>query len=173
MPRSTSVSRRAPFPDRLDAAAALASRYFATRGPATLKDFTWWSGLPAADARRALAAIGSSHGRSADGQQLHWRDDDVAPLGARPRADFVQCYDEAIISYTESRGILATGGVAFPTPRHLDGFVHVVLLDGRLLGHWRRGRSGSVDIRPARRLAAAEREAVEEARERYVRFTGH
>ena len=41
------------------ARAELARRYFATRGPATLRDFAWWSGLPMADARAGLAAAQS------------------------------------------------------------------------------------------------------------------
>jgi hypothetical protein len=67
---------------------------------------------------------------------------------------------------------LATDRVDFPAPRHLDGFVHVILLDGRLLGHWRSGYGGSIDIRPARQLTEAERSTVEKARQQYVRFTG-
>ena len=31
--------------------AELATRYFTGHGPATVQDFAWWSGLPAADAR--------------------------------------------------------------------------------------------------------------------------
>ena len=40
-----------PALDRDAALAELARRYFTTRGPATLRDFVWWSGLTVADAR--------------------------------------------------------------------------------------------------------------------------
>ncbi|MCX9077598.1 MAG: winged helix DNA-binding domain-containing protein, partial [Candidatus Methanoperedens sp.] len=54
-----------PLPDAKsrapeDGAAELARRYFASRGPATLKDFIWWSGLAAADARAGLEAVKSA-----------------------------------------------------------------------------------------------------------------
>jgi hypothetical protein len=42
--------------DRDEALAELARRYFTSHGPATLQDFTWWSGLLAADARRGVEA---------------------------------------------------------------------------------------------------------------------
>ena len=85
----------------------------------------------------------------------------------------MQCYDEVIISYTESRDVLATP-VAFPVPRHIDGFTHVVLLDGCLLGHWRvrRERGGRVDVetRLQRPLDDDARRALDDAISRYHRF---
>lgn len=48
------LDHRAPdsraLPERDQALAELAGRYFRSRGPATVEDFTWWSGLTAADA---------------------------------------------------------------------------------------------------------------------------
>ena len=46
-----------PNPRRLerdDALAEFAFRYFAARGPATIRDFSWWSSLTLTDARRGL-----------------------------------------------------------------------------------------------------------------------
>src|ERR1051325_713920 len=41
--------------EREEALAEIAKRYFTSHGPATLQDFVWWSGLPAAEARTALS----------------------------------------------------------------------------------------------------------------------
>jgi hypothetical protein len=40
--------------ERGEALAELAARYFMSRGPATLEDFVWWSGLMTTDARAGL-----------------------------------------------------------------------------------------------------------------------
>ena len=45
---------------REEAVADLVYRYFATRGPAQLQDFVWWSGLTMADARAGIAAAGDA-----------------------------------------------------------------------------------------------------------------
>jgi hypothetical protein len=37
---------------REEALAELSERYFTSHGPASLQDFTWWSGLTVADAWR-------------------------------------------------------------------------------------------------------------------------
>ena len=52
----------APSRDRDEALGELASRYFATRSPATVHDFSWWSGLSMGDARRAIEIVGGGGG---------------------------------------------------------------------------------------------------------------
>ncbi len=51
------LADRAPRPRRLsrdEALAELTLRYFRSHGPATIRDFVWWSGLLTADAKRGL-----------------------------------------------------------------------------------------------------------------------
>lgn len=162
-------------PDGEEALAELAWRYFSTRGPATVADFSWWSGLGPGDARRGLTMAETRLSSCEDDDRRYW----FVDHGARPAVDrgvdLVQCYDELIISYRQSRDVLQTAGVAFAVPGDIDGFRHVVLLGGRLLGHWRAQRSGtSVRIetriapRPDRKAALALAGAIE----RYHQFGG-
>ena len=54
------LDERAPRgeePSREEALARLVRIYFRSHSPATLADFTWWSGLTATEARRAVASI--------------------------------------------------------------------------------------------------------------------
>ena len=56
------LEERAPQALRLEGDEALAEltrRYFRSRGPATLKDFRWWSSLTAAEAKRGVEPIRS------------------------------------------------------------------------------------------------------------------
>lgn len=119
-----------------EALRALALRYFTTRGPATLKDLVWWSGLNASLARRALDVAKELLSSRTLGDRTYWFNEQNSSR-ARRQVDLVQCYDEVIISYSESRDVLQATPVEFPVPRHIDGFTHVLLRDGRLLGHWR------------------------------------
>src|SRR5262245_29999042 len=51
------LAKRAPRPKRLsrdEALATLTRRFFASHGPATVRDFVWWSGLTTADTKRGL-----------------------------------------------------------------------------------------------------------------------
>jgi Winged helix DNA-binding domain len=168
--------QRVPAGHALDgdeALAELAWRYFSTRGPATLTDFCWWSGIRAADARRGLEMVRPRLSCYDDGRRSYWFWDRGSPRPRR-RVDLVQCFDELIISYSQSRDVLRTTSVSFPVPGHIDGFQHVLLLDGRLLGHWRAraDRDGvRIETRTGRPLDGREEAALADAIERYRRFT--
>jgi hypothetical protein len=155
-----------------EALAELARRWFTTRGPATIRDFRWWSGLPAAQALTALGAVAPELSSYEQDDRTYWFAGSPR-LSKGPRVDLVQCYDETIISYTETRDVLATADVSFPVPRSIDGFTHVVLCDGRLAGHWRmqRLRGGvQIETRLSRPLVERDRAALEAAVARCEEF---
>ena len=156
-----------------EALAELARRWFTTRGPASVRDFSWWSGLPAGHARRAVAAAQSDLSSYDQDGVTYWFAE-VHRGVRRPRVDLVQCYDEAIISYSETRGVLASDDVSFKVPGSSDGFTHVLLGDGMLLGHWRVRRlpRGGVEIetRLARAIDEREQAALDAALARYEEF---
>jgi hypothetical protein len=129
-----------PGPDGDEALAELAWRYFSTRGPATLRDFSWWSGISAGGARRALDMVRPRLVSREDGDRSYWlAEKSLAPAPAAPasRIDLVQCYDEVIISYSQTRDVLNSELASFKVPGDINGFRHVLLMGGRLLGHWR------------------------------------
>jgi hypothetical protein len=128
-----------PF-DRDHALIELVRRYLTSHGPATVKDMSWWSGLTMADIRKALELLGSEVASEAvDGLTL-WAiaSNDSTPPPARG-AHLLQTYDELVVGYTESRFFgdpgaekarAAWGDRTFPSG--------VLLLNGRISGHWRR-----------------------------------
>lgn len=159
-----------PEGNEIEALAELAWRYYSTRGPATIKDFAWWAGLNMPSARRGLELTSSRlESWEVDGR-TYWFVDQQVPLGNRQAVDLVQCYDEAIVSYSESRDILQRPEVSFPVPRYIDGYQHVALLDGRLLGHWRATPGGSIETRVNIQLDADRQSALDRAVEHYQRF---
>ena len=52
-------AKPAPALTREEALAELTRRYFTSHGPASIRDFVWWSGLTTADARAGLAMLGA------------------------------------------------------------------------------------------------------------------
>ena len=181
-----------PGPAVLDAAerdhalGQLALRYFASRGPATIKDCSAWSGLTMKDVRRGLDAAreiapGALATLAIDGLDFYLAAEELArpgeagdgsPAAALPRVDLIQCYDEYVMGYSQSRHYL--GGVAPYFPEN-GGPMHVVLLDGRLGGWWRHGFAGDtceLDVRLNQPATPSVQRALEAEVERYGSFLG-
>lgn len=163
-----------PVVSRDEALALLARRYFASRGPATLRDFLQWSSLTAAEGRRGLEAVAGELERIEVDGRTYWFDPAVAgEAPSSPAADLVHVYDEIVIAYSESRDVLSGPERAgFVTDR--GAFLRVILLDGRMVGRWRevRGRSTEITASLYRPLDRAEERALQAALERYGAFLG-
>ncbi|MFL5308377.1 MAG: winged helix DNA-binding domain-containing protein [Polyangia bacterium] len=174
------LETRAPRPatpwPRERALAELARRYFRTRGPATLADFVWWSGLPPAEARAAVQQVEPELARETIAGQATWRDPDASPAGraALAGAYLVPPFDEILVAYKDRAALLdpaharrlnAGGGMLAPA----------VLLGGRVVGIWRRTLARAevaITIYHFDRLTAADRDAITAAAGRYAAFLG-
>ena len=155
---------------RDEALAELTRRYFTSRGPATLRDFTWWSGLTMSDARRGVEIVGRELVES------EWRGvrcwSAGGPARLRPSAYLLPIYDEYLIAYADRSDAL---GRLRQASRTNPIFYWPVIVDGRVAGGWRRKLSSErvvVSITPSRRLSAAERRRIEAAAGRYASFVG-
>jgi hypothetical protein len=158
-----------------EAQAALALRYFESRGPATMKDFATWSSLTLTQARRAVEEVAGRLETLEHDGRTYWFGGALEDAEADSVVSLVQTYDEVVMSYSESRDVL-TGGMKLwdlPTRR----FMHPVLVDGRLAGHWRyerdrNGRPEVVEMRLERSLDADETASAEAEVSRFAAFAG-
>ena len=149
---------------RDESLAALAARYAASHGPATLRDFAWWSGLTMADARRGVEAARVEMLSTA------------APPGRVAGAHFLlPNYDEYLVAYKD-RGVIVDAADARPMGVFpASGFPHTIVLDGRVAGHWRRRLGAStVDVEFAWFAAPSDRQrrAISREARRYASFLG-
>ncbi len=157
-----------------EARAELARRYFRSRGPATLDDFRWWSGLPAAPARAAHAAIERSLTSRVVAGRTYWHAREAAATRPAPGLHLLPAFDEYLIAYRTRGDVLdpeyskrlnAGGGMIAPT----------VVQDGRVIGTWRRalGRTSvAVTVRLFAPAGAHLRPAIAAAVARYGAFLG-
>ena len=151
-------------------------RYFICRGPATEKDYAWWSGMTMADARRGIAAVGSLLQRVQADDRTYWLVRDAPDPEAGPAgAHLLQAYDEYVIAYSESRDVIGPAGMLGAAVPGQPQRLHVVVVGGQVVARWRLARTNAsllVDARPTRNLHAAERQAIDAAVDRYGWFAG-
>ena len=91
---------------RDEALAELVRRYFTTRGPATLQDFTWWSGLTMADAKKGIEMVKSQFVSEVLDGQTYWFADSRSPVREKsPTAHLLPNYDEYFIGFKDRSAI--------------------------------------------------------------------
>ena len=161
---------------RDEALAALAGRYFASHGPALPHDFAWWSGLTIADARRAIDAARPRLISAATGGKTYWLAPARAPARRDPpRVHLLPNFDELLVAY-QHRGAAEGPELAGKRGARMEMIAnHVVVVDGRVMGTWRRvaGKGAMVvETAIAGRLGAAEREGLRAAVARFEHFLG-
>jgi hypothetical protein len=153
-PRAGNVSRD-------EALAELARRYFRSHGPATIRDFVWWSGLTSEEARRAVGASGAIS-EAIDGR-TYWTVGRPRAREARPLSvHLLPTYDEYFVAYRDLEAV----------PR-VKGLQQTIVAGGQAVGTWkavRRGREIALDVVPLRPLTGAEARALAATAARYGRF---
>src|SRR5262245_25146667 len=167
---------------RDESLADLAHRFLASHGPATVRDFVWWSGLKTADARRGFD-MNRAESRVTGGL-TYWSVGDTRPIpGRRPIVRMLPIYDEYRAAYRDR--------VAVPLPASTESVWRSgatlrtpLVIDGQIAGTWRTARAAAaswnrfgksdfiVQVFPSRRLAGAERRALTSEASRYERFLG-
>ncbi len=166
------------------ALAELTLRYFISRGPATVKDFAWWSGLTVADIQAGLGTVSGSLESFVVDDVTYWHGEPEAALGpekhelsgpAWPRVLLLQPYDEYAISYSESRSIIDRSGFGALRPEGRGAYVGLVILDTQLVGFWRRTvqrRQVIIDTQLYRSFGVAEMDALRSSADAHAAFLG-
>lgn len=124
--------------------------------------------------RRGIAAAGDRLQKTEHDGTTYWSaggpPDDVDRLESR--AHLLQILDEYFRGYQDSRYLLDLAGLV---PRERLADVGMVVVDGQMVGGMKRTVRGDevrFDVRPYRQLNPGERQAVQEAADRYGAFLG-
>jgi hypothetical protein len=170
------LEERAPRAKTLtkdEALAELTRRYFASHGPATIRDYVWWSGLAVGDARRGIDIVGSGLQRSQLGDDTHWAAPARGAMPAPVGAHLLPNYDEYLIAYRDRGTVVGPARTPPVGPRGSDVFAHNLIIEGRLAGSWTRshGSDGArIDVASYRRPTPGDRRAIAAAADRYGKF---
>ena len=162
--------------ERDEALGQLTRRYFTGHGPSAIADFTWWSGLTVADARRGLAIVGSELEQIDVEGTTYWFGQPMAGRRASSVAvRLLQTFDEYVVGYQKTRSVIDAAGLSGPGTWNPNSFTNPIIIDGQIAGGWRRAaEKGAVSVvtRAFRRLSGPEQDALAAAVQRYGRFLG-
>lgn len=161
---------------RDEALAELVRRYFSTRGPATLQDFAWWSGLTVADAKAGIEMVRPQFVSETINGQTYWFDESNAPTKLKsPTAYLLPNYDEYFIGFKDRSAFAEVIRREKLEENNPTFIAHVIVLDGQIVGGWKRTLkkdSVVVELSLITKLSKSEHQAVVEAANRFGKFLG-
>lgn len=150
----------------------LAERYFSAHGPATLHDFSWWSGLTLAETRE-----GVTHSRGLEkidySNQTYWFSKKQKTFSKEDEKIYLlPNYDEYTIGYWSKHALY------LPVDTHIfsgNGFYHTIVCRGKVVGTWKRilqKNSFIIQTKFISPLNKDEKEQLQEAVHAYGEFFG-
>lgn len=161
----------AKIPTLDEAMAMLARRYFQSHGPATVKDFAWWTGLSLTEASRAVESVRGELVSATAGDRTLWHTPEKIPGGKTiPKGAFLMSvFDEYGIAYKDRTDL---GGPKITVP-----IVSTILVvHGKVVGTWRRTEvkdSVEVALKPALdTFSKADQDLIKAAVKQYCNFLG-
>jgi hypothetical protein len=166
------VAERAPRAPRLgreEAIARLARRFLQSHGPATHRDFAWWSGLSTPDAKRGLEMI-RARPREMEGLTYWTLRSAAVGAPARPSLHLLPVYDEYLVAY---RDRAAVPHVDRTTGAYGGAYWHTVVVNGQVAATWKTARHHDrvvIDVTMLKGAPPVTPGALRQAARRYGRF---
>lgn len=158
-----------------EALAELARRYFTGHGPATLQDFSWWTGLTLVLARKALESVKAQlHTQSLNGKIYWFSEPPRLRVEPQRRAYLLPGFDEYLLGYRDRSVAIATEDA--PKFTVVNGLLPAtVVMDGRVIGTWKRtlGKAATLAVVPFRPLSRTEKKAIAVTANRYGDFVDY
>ncbi len=134
--------------ERGAALAELALRYFRGHGPATVKDFQWWTKLTLKDINAGLGQVkGQLETVECNGTEYWLAPETAELLHGRFKATqsllLLPGFDEYLLGYTDRSAALAPEHAQLTVPGGNGMFKATVVIDGQVAGTWRKAQGAA------------------------------
>jgi len=159
-----------------DSLAELSKRYFTSRGPATVKDFVWWSGLTNREANEGLASLDKRFEHEKIGDSVYIFDPHSSATGKkRPTTFLMPDYDEYGISYKDRSALFRKMHSKLNGVNNISPYSHMLVVDGIISGTWKTTdtKSAEIQVIPFLKLPERKQQAITQAVRRYRTFLGY
>ena len=119
-----------------EALALLARKYFTSHGPATLADFTWWSGLPVSQARKAVALNNNHLLSETINDEIYWFSENHYTIPQPDSAFLLPAFDEYLVSYKNREAAISVDHHAKAVSKN-GIFWPILIINGKVSGLWK------------------------------------
>ncbi len=169
--------------ERQEAIAEFMLRYFRSHGPATVRDFAWWTQIPLTEVRSAFELVGGQLVELEFGGVGYWMSPETAALlddGVPGQRSVILLpgFDEFVLGYMDRSLVLAPEHANKIVPGGNGVFKKTVVAGGEVIGTWARvGTNRSAAVVPeffddSKPLGPSGQAAFNKAAHQYVGFLG-
>ena len=156
-------------------------RYMRSHGPATERDFAWWSGIPLTEVRAAFGSVKSDLIALEFDGTTYWLSPETAELldaGVPGQRSVLAlpAFDEFLLGYTDRSLVLPRQHAEQVVPGGNGVFKKIIVAGGEVVGTWgTQGTGKSTAVVPlsfdeSKPLGPAAEASFRKAGERYLRF---
>ena len=160
--------------EREEALTELTKRFFTSRGPATVHDFAWWSGLSVSDGRKGIEMVKKKFKKAiVDGKEYFFRVPSSFKNEIDQTALLLPNYDEYVVSYKDRTEAIDKKHLAIISKERNAVFTNSILINGKIEGIWQRSiknESIVVKTRTFSALSNVKQKLVAKAINRYSKF---
>ena len=147
--------------------------YFNSRGPATEKDFSWWSGLTLKDVRAGIEMLDTNFVKETiEGQEYIFKPMPLPDLKRKQTTFLIPDFDEYGISYKDRKLYHHPKWKETEAMTNADYF-HAIAVDGYFGGTWNRSISKNkiaAEIHPFKSLSPTQKKNVQKALTAFTSF---
>ena len=167
--------------ERQEGIAEFMLRYFRSHGPATIRDFAWWTQIPLTDVRPAFELVRRQLVELEFGDNSYWMSPETASLlddgvpGQRSVL-LLPGFDEFVLGYQDRSLVLAPVHANKIVPGGNGVFKKTIVAGGEAIGTWARaGTTGSAAVVPelfddAKPLGPGAQATFNKAAQQYLAF---
>jgi len=164
-----------PMLSREEALAQLAKMYFISHGPATVQDFSWWTGLSLRDSKAAIQSIRENLEEYTIGS-INYYNGLSGKKVAAPVSDIhlLPAFDEYLVSYKD-RSAAVQSSTAKKSLASFTLLNPTLIIDGYVAGTWTRSITKDkvkVNIFRFRNYTKDEEQIIAERVKSYCKFMG-
>jgi Winged helix DNA-binding domain len=163
--------------DREESLREFALRYFTSHGPATERDFAWWTKLTLADARAGIAAAFSELTELRNDETSFWvatsELDAAATSRIGSRVHALPGFDEYLLGYADRSLALPAAHAQRIVPGSNGIFLPTIVSKGRIIGTWRRtpkSKSAAIEAEHFEEATPAQHRSFDRAAAAYAKF---
>jgi winged helix DNA-binding protein len=150
--------------------AELTKRFFTSHGPATRRDFAWWSGLTMREVKEGVELAKSNLTVERVDDLEYWMGSDATRrCDPKTVAHLLPNYDEYLIAYKD-RGLVGASDLSAQ-----EAYTHQIVIDGQFVGTWKpiATKDGMrLDLKLRRALNSTQARFLQRAAADYGQFVG-